>query len=433
MVRRTFASFGRVAGGLPAWVVGAIVVVAMLAFLLLPFQRDQLGLIGAERFDATVEDAYKLRNGDDVKIAGVPVGRVTRVEPHPVGARIEMALTDRDVDLRPDAKMAVRPTTLLGGKSFVDLDPGSSQASEFSGTIEADRARAPVELDHIFRDGLTAQAREGLGSFVDELDETLEEGGADAVGGLLDALEPTVDDLAAATEGLTGRRDGDLTRMVDGFSAAAAGATEDMDALASTIGELDRFAGVLEQRGGELQRTAAGLPGLVDRADSALVALDGTLQQLTATAPRLRPAIDDLGAAVDALGPLTTELRPLLAELRPAARDLRPAIDDLRPTMRSTRGSLGSLLPIVARADERIVPELRPVVPATGYMFTGINGVTATFDDNGHMLRFLAGAGSETVPGVPVPPPHDVVPEIDTAPVDETLADLLATLSGGAS
>ena len=112
-----------------------MVVVSYLAFTKeLPFR---------EHFEiqATVPNANQLKPGTSVvRIAGVNVGKVSKVEPlgeDGNGAMVTMEITKSGLPIHRDAKAKVRPRIFLEGNYFVDISPGtpSEKALGDGGTI----------------------------------------------------------------------------------------------------------------------------------------------------------------------------------------------------------------------------------------------------------------------------------------------------------
>src|SRR3954447_9911711 len=75
------------------------------------------------RIDALFPDGTQLAEQADVRISGVPVGRVVHLEP--AGNRIRATLEgdDRYVPLRGDVRAMLRAKSLLG-ETYVELTPG---------------------------------------------------------------------------------------------------------------------------------------------------------------------------------------------------------------------------------------------------------------------------------------------------------------------
>src|SRR3954470_2621612 len=72
-----------------------------------------------------------LRPNSFVRIAGVNVGKVTKVETHKVPGRTQpvavatLRLDKRALPLHRDARLRIRPRIFLEGNFFVDVEPGS--------------------------------------------------------------------------------------------------------------------------------------------------------------------------------------------------------------------------------------------------------------------------------------------------------------------
>ena len=66
-----------------------------------------------------------------VRIAGVEVGKVSKVEPAAEGSTasvITMKIKDEALPLHTDARLKIRPRIFLEGNFFVDVRPGTPGA-----------------------------------------------------------------------------------------------------------------------------------------------------------------------------------------------------------------------------------------------------------------------------------------------------------------
>ena len=75
---------------------------------------------------AMFRDVESLKPRSPVRIAGVEVGKVTKVEPKEGGgaAEVTMELRDDALPLREDARAQIRSRIFLEGNFFVDIEPG---------------------------------------------------------------------------------------------------------------------------------------------------------------------------------------------------------------------------------------------------------------------------------------------------------------------
>ena len=106
---------------------GAVVLMTAIFFLVL----------GMQSIDKNQKDGYNLlllfgssaglKNGDDVKISGINVGKITKLDLDPTdyNARIQIKLNN-DIKLPDDSQARITSSSLLGG-NFLDLIPGSSE------------------------------------------------------------------------------------------------------------------------------------------------------------------------------------------------------------------------------------------------------------------------------------------------------------------
>ena len=105
---------------------GAIVLLMAIGFLTLGMQsmNDQkdgynISLI----FGSTAG----LKNGDDVKISGINVGKITKLEldPENYNAIVDIVI-NKDIKIPDDSSAKIASSNLLGG-NFLDIVPGSSE------------------------------------------------------------------------------------------------------------------------------------------------------------------------------------------------------------------------------------------------------------------------------------------------------------------
>src|SRR6186997_1982453 len=81
------------------------------------------------RFQVSFPEATQLAKEADVRISGVPVGKVKTIEPDTKTGRTTavIEMESRYAPVRSDAKAMLRQKTLLG-ETYVELTPGSADA-----------------------------------------------------------------------------------------------------------------------------------------------------------------------------------------------------------------------------------------------------------------------------------------------------------------
>ena len=68
-----------------------------------------------------------LKNGDDVKISGINVGKITKLElnAEDYNAKVDIIINN-DIKIPNDSSAKITSSSLLGG-NFLDIEPGSSE------------------------------------------------------------------------------------------------------------------------------------------------------------------------------------------------------------------------------------------------------------------------------------------------------------------
>ena len=106
----------------------ALVIVALFAYF--GFSKNN-PFANPYEFKAVFNDVNNLKPKSPVRIAGVEVGKVTKVEPVDEGqgaAQVTMEIQDKGLPIKKDAELKIRPRIFLEGNFFVDLEPGSPSA-----------------------------------------------------------------------------------------------------------------------------------------------------------------------------------------------------------------------------------------------------------------------------------------------------------------
>lgn len=104
---------------------------------------------GSRMYHADFTDVSGLRAGDDVKVAGVRVGRVQAIKVHGDGARIDFAMT-KDQPLLDNTKMVMRYQNLVGQRYLALEQPAHHGAQLQPGaTIPTSRTSPGFDLTEL--------------------------------------------------------------------------------------------------------------------------------------------------------------------------------------------------------------------------------------------------------------------------------------------
>ncbi len=139
-MQKAAPSFGRIA----LMVAFALSCFGLLLFLWLAFGGPVPLKPKGYRVNASFAQASQLATEADVRISGVPVGKVKAIEPDAKTGRadVTMELQSRYAPLPSDARAILRQKTLLG-ETYVELTPGSASALDAAGGRQpARRARS---------------------------------------------------------------------------------------------------------------------------------------------------------------------------------------------------------------------------------------------------------------------------------------------------
>jgi virulence factor Mce-like protein len=352
-MNKSAPSFGRIA----AMVVFALSCFGLLLFLWLAFGGAVPLKPKGYRINVSFAEATQLATEADVRISGVPVGKVKTIEPDKQTGRsiVVIELESRYAPLPSDARAILRQKTLLG-ETYVELTPGSRVASKVpeGGSLRESQVSDTVQLDEIFRtfDADTRAAfqtwmqeqAKGIGSYGRDLNDALGNLGpfAEDAARLVDILnrqEGAVQSLVSNTgvvfEALS-ERDGQLRSLIENSNKVFAATASRDEELKQAFTALPTFERESQQTLDRLADFAQTTDPLVTQLRPAARQLSPTLQDLGALSPDLKALFQDLGPLIDAsktgfpaAEQVLEDARPLIAQLEPATRQLTPILQFL--------------------------------------------------------------------------------------------------------
>ncbi len=336
-------------------------------------------LIGT--FDAAGQG---LLPGSDVKVDGVNIGKVRRIDLVDGAAKVTLTINDGE-EVPDGASATIRPKTLFGEK-FVDIDPDEAEAGA-----------------RLLRDG--DEITNTLGGF--ELEQVL----ADTFP-LLQAIDPveltTV--LGALAEGADGLGEEVNRTLVNG--------SELSQVFADNAANTEQFLSDLAQVSDELALQAETI---LEVADAANVAL-----------PTLNANEDDLIALLQQAGRLSNDVADLLEANRPFVR--ATMVEGSR-TLQLLYEQRSQVIPLVVGLRQYIqtLSSVIRIDVGNGTLMAAVKGLLG-----GQLCDALpcAGAaaadtGAAAVPPVPppVPPQQPLLPDLDLPILEDTTDSLLDLLT----
>jgi phospholipid/cholesterol/gamma-HCH transport system substrate-binding protein len=401
-------------------VAGAISAVVVVFFCYFAFTRaDPFSHL--YELKATFQNAVNMRVDSPVRVAGVEVGRVTKIAPAGSGSSattLTMQLTGAAPAIHSDATLKIRPRIFLEGNFFVDLSPGSPSARELGSgsTIGIAQTDDPVQFDQVLT-GLQQRTRSNLQTLLHGYGSALygkPARGARAAQSLNESLRYTPGALrgtAVVSQALLGQEPHDLSQLIAGAQRTSAKLVSREGALQDLITNFNTTTAALASEQTNLRETVALLPGVLERANTAFDALNRAFPPTRAFAREVLPGIRELGPTIDAAFPWIVQARALVSpsELEGLVRDLRPAVADLSTVVDDALPLLPQLDLVDRCALDVVLPtgnvKLNDPPLTTGtenykefwQALVGLSGESQNEDGNGTYARFQIGGGTNTL------------------------------------
>lgn len=281
-------------------IIGAISLAVVAALLLTAFKASSLPVIGGgDVYYAAFSEAGGLKVNDEVRIAGVRVGKVEAVELDGDHVQVKFRV-DQSADFGQESLAAIKVKTLLGSMYLAIEPAGDGQLNEDS-EIPIERTSSPFDVVEAFS-GL-AETSEQIDT--DQLAESLTT--------LADLSRNTPEEFRAALKG------------VSELSANVAVKSEQIGEL---LGNLETVAGVLDER------------------DEDIIALMEDADVLFRALVQRRESIHRLLVSTSTLSKeLTALVRQSRADLKPALTHLESVVQVLNKNEDNIDNSLRLMAP----------------------------------------------------------------------------------------
>jgi ABC-type transporter Mla subunit MlaD len=354
---------------------------------------------------AIFDDAAFAVSGEDVRVAGAPVGSIQSLDvctkaPCPQGSPVNKAAVTIKIDnasfapFYANAHCAIRPQSLIGEK-YVDCQPGSSSAAKLTkiasgpgaGTylLPLPNTSSPVDSDIV--QGISQQPiRERFALILDELGTGLAARGSD-LNAVIHRANPALGQTDKVLQ-ILAQQNRVLGRLATESDAVLAPLARAKRQLADFIVQANTTSVASAARAGDIARSFQLFPSFLRQ---------------------LRPLVADLGKLADQGTPLMASLAQSAASvsrqfenLAPFAKAARPALIALGNESQQSQPALVATIPLARTLDRlgtQAVPssksldQLTSSLDKTGaieYLMSLLfNGVSATntFDSIGHFAR----------------------------------------------
>jgi phospholipid/cholesterol/gamma-HCH transport system substrate-binding protein len=320
---------------------------------------------------AVVTNAQNLKRGAPVRIAGVEVGKVVKIESTGDGeqtARVKMELKDEALPLHKDARLQIRPRILLEGNYFVDLKPGSPSAGDLAdgSTLPVSQTASAVTLSDVLS-VLDRDTRDDLRTLLSEYATALNGGGAEALNRAIPYFEPAYKYGAVTNDALLGEQPTkDIQRVLRGQQQVAAALSDNPEALAGLVTDLNTTAGAIARQDNALAASVPALDDVLREGYPALGALDDALPTLRAFSLEALPGVRSSVPTLDAAIPWIVQARGLVGEdeLRGLSADLLRAVPSLVTLNKRLVPALRQLRALSSCTAHVLVPFFESPIPS---------------------------------------------------------------------
>jgi phospholipid/cholesterol/gamma-HCH transport system substrate-binding protein len=264
-----------------------------------------------------------LYEGSDVRVLGVPVGKVDSVTPSGTQVIVKMHY-DADVQLPADAKAVIISPSIVGDR-FVQLTPAytGGQALADGATLDQDHTAVPLELDQIY-------------SSLDDLTVALGPNGANQKGALTDLLNTT-----ARNFGGQGKK---FHQTVEDFGKLSGTLADNKDQLFGSVRQLEGFVRTLARNDHtvrDFNKTLAQVSGMLEGERGDLAAslhnLGTAMKQVSGFVRENREVLGKNIAGLDDVTQILVKQRAALAE---TLRNAPLALNNLALTYNPQAGTL---------------------------------------------------------------------------------------------
>ena len=311
----------------------------------------------------------------DVRISGVPVGKVKTVEPNPRTGRstATIQMEERFAPIPKDTKAVLRQKTLLG-ETYVELTPGDKNGEMVpeGGSLPVGQVSSTVELDEIFR-AFDDKTRESFQTWMQQQARGVR-GRSQDISDILGNLEPFAEDTTDLLKILRSQA-GPVRQVVRNTGVV-------FDAISERRGQLQ---GAIVNGNRVFETTAARDQELRD-----LFTVFPTFnREAQATVRRLREFAIDTDPLIDQLRPAARELSPTLRHLSALAPDLKLLFRDLDLLITASRRGIP--------ATQQFIEDLRPALGEFDPLLKQLNPIANWLSEYRNEIRaFFANSPAAT-------------------------------------
>src|SRR4051812_41169262 len=337
-----------------------MVIFALSCFGILTFLWVSFGgsvPLAAKKYEVRVDfpEATTLAEQADVRISGVPVGKVQKKQLDGSLTQATLRIDKRYAPIPVDTRAILRQKTLLG-ETYVELTPGTRDGPKIAdrGSIPEGQVADTVQLDEIFRT-FDPKTRIAFRTWMDQQGRGFRNRGAD-LNAALGNLTPFEQDANTILTILNEQKT-DVRRLVSNTGTVFNALTARDGQLRSLIQNSNLVFATTASRDRKLQEAFQAFPTFLDESRTTAV-------RVTRFAKNTNPLVTQLRPAARELSPTLIELHGLAPDLKGLFRDLGPLITASKRGAPAVRRILDDTRPVLAQLD----PFLRNLNPILDYV-----------------------------------------------------------------
>lgn len=342
-------------------IIGMLALGGATTYVIVQNQRLRIPIFDERPFELKAEfetaQAVVPGQGQTVRVAGVRVGDVEKVELVNGAGVVTFAIDQEFLPIYRDATILMRPSTGLKDM-FFELDPGTKSSGEYDeGEVVPMTNTAPDVNFHDVLSALDAETRSylrllliGAGKGLDDRDREL--------GKLLGSLGPINRNMAELNRTVAERR-GELARFTHNLNRLTTRLGKAEGELTRLVSSSSQYLGTIADEDTDVSRLVRGLPGLLSEGRQALISMRGLAQVMGPAFSELRPFARNLESLNESNIRFAGAVTPVLRdEIRPFVRKARERVPDIRtaatrfaatsPRLKSIFGKLNRLFNMAA-------------------------------------------------------------------------------------
>jgi ABC-type transporter Mla subunit MlaD len=406
-----------------AGIIGIVVLAVLVYFA---FTKN-IPFTNGYQVNAYFTNAANIQPKAQVRIAGVKVGTVAKVERGDGSTtKVVMNLDKKALPIRQDAAARIRFRIFLEGNPFVDLSPGTPGSPEIKsgGSIPVAQTAGPVQLDQVLS-SVNSDARKGLENVFTEIGTALNTKGTPEENKTQD---PEVKDLTGAQalnrafrygpegfkggarifDALIGYNDDDQQTILRGFRDFNTAINDRETQLVPLIADFGTTFGAFADDEVALAESTKQFSRLAYTSLPTLVQLNRLLPQLTRWSNTIAPQLKEIPATVRAAYPWIEQTNLLFGpnELGATAPLAQSTVENFALTQAASQKLLPQLDNIAKCWNKNWYPTLNTVVPdgsnTSGkqnykefwYSLVGFNSASQNFTATGPYLRLGSGSAA---------------------------------------